>query len=77
MTGLPPAPLRADALPDLLTVPEVAAYLRTTPAAIYQLFYRGTLSPVQIGRRRLVRREDLLEFCRVSPPSHKEAGRCQ
>ena len=48
-------------LPYLLTVEEVAAWLRTTPKAIYALKERGRLAgAVQRGRRLLVRRDDLL-----------------
>ena len=47
--------------PDLLTVPEVAAFLRTTPAVIYNKVADGSLpGVVRVGRRVLVRRRDLL-----------------
>ncbi|MFN0061922.1 MAG: helix-turn-helix domain-containing protein [Myxococcaceae bacterium] len=48
-------------LPFLLTIEEVAAWLRTTPKAIYALKDRGRLpGAVHRGRRLLVRRDDLL-----------------
>lgn len=50
-------------LPLLLTVPEVAALLRTSVKAIYSMKDRGQLPGVtQIGRRVLVKRQELLDF---------------
>jgi excisionase family DNA binding protein len=47
----------------LLTVEEVATALRTSKKAVYQMFARGRGPRVtKIGRRKLVRREDLLHF---------------
>lgn len=46
--------------PALLTVEEVAQYLRTSPAAIYHLIARGKLGGVvRVGRRVLFRRVQL------------------
>jgi excisionase family DNA binding protein len=58
----------------LLTVPEVGTLLRTTPKAIYAMAERGLLpGTVRIGRRLLVRREDLLDWLRQkSAPSLRE-----
>ncbi|MGA2451783.1 MAG: helix-turn-helix domain-containing protein [Polyangiaceae bacterium] len=43
--------------PALLTVEEVAAYLRTSPTAVYHQVARGQLpGVVRVGRRVLVRR---------------------
>jgi excisionase family DNA binding protein len=48
---------RSDAL---MTVPEVAVFLRTTSKAIYAMIERGQLpGVVRLGRRVLVRRDDL------------------
>ncbi|MCH9687342.1 MAG: helix-turn-helix domain-containing protein [Deltaproteobacteria bacterium] len=50
-------------LPHLLTVPEVADVLRTSPKAIYTLISRGQLPGViRLSRRVLVDREDLLSW---------------
>ncbi len=50
-------------LPHLLTVPEVADLLRTSPKAIYTLISRGQLPGViRLSRRVLVDREDLLSW---------------
>jgi excisionase family DNA binding protein len=50
-------------LPYLLTVDEVAAFLRTTPKAIYHRIERAMLpGVVRDGRRVLVRRDELLRF---------------
>lgn len=50
-------------LPLLLTIREVAALLRTTPKAVYAMTDRGQLPGViRIGRRTLIRRDDLLHW---------------
>ena len=49
--------------PSLLLVSEVAALLRTSPKAVYAMIERGLLpGVVRIGRRVLVRRDDLLHW---------------
>lgn len=48
--------------PEFLTVPEVAALLRTSPGALYGLRHRGVKPAafgVQVGRRLLWRRSDI------------------
>ena len=64
-------------LPLLLTVPESAALLRTTPKAIYAMVERGALPGVtRIGRRVLIRSADLLDFLDHNrTPSPQEYGR--
>ena len=63
-----PAPTRADSpratpLPVLLTVPEAANLLRTTPRAIYAMVERHQLPGVlRIRRRVLVRADTLLDW---------------
>jgi excisionase family DNA binding protein len=61
-------------LPFLLTVPDVAELLRTTPAAIYSMKERGQLPGVtQVGRRVLFRSDKLVDWLRQeSAPSLKE-----
>jgi excisionase family DNA binding protein len=58
----------------LLTVDEVASILRTSRKGIYAMIERGFLPGVtRIGRRVLVRRDDLLEWLRQKrAPSPKE-----
>jgi excisionase family DNA binding protein len=52
-------------LPLLLTVEETAEILRTTKMAVYAMAARGQLPGVtRIGRRLLVRSEDLLGWRR-------------
>jgi excisionase family DNA binding protein len=47
-----PAETTKKSLPDLLTVPEVAAFLRTSPESIYAMVERGQLAGVvRLGRR--------------------------
>lgn len=48
---------------ELLTLPEVAEFLRTTTAAIHQMISRVSLpGVVRAGRRIVVRRDDLLRY---------------
>lgn len=48
-------------LPLLLTIPEVADILRTSPKAVYCMASEGKLPGlVKVGRRTLVRRGELL-----------------
>ena len=50
-------------LPALLTLTEVAALLRTSKKAIYAMVERGQLPGiVRIGRRVLIREDDLLDW---------------
>ena len=52
-----------DARLSLLSVKELADILRTSPKAVYTMFARGQLpAPVCIGRRRLLREQDLIEW---------------
>jgi len=52
-----------DGWPPLLTASEVAAILRTTRKAVYAMAERAQLPGVtRIGRRLLVRRDDLLSW---------------
>ena len=61
-------------LPRLLTTTEVAEVLRTTPKATYAMIARGQLPGViRIGRRVLVRADELLDWLdRSRTPSPKE-----
>lgn len=48
-------------LPDLLTVEEVAGWLKTTRDAVYKMAQRGQLPrAIRLGRRSLYRRDQLL-----------------
>jgi excisionase family DNA binding protein len=50
-------------LPFLLTVGETGKFLRTSPKAVYSMVERCQLPGVtRIGRRVLVRRDDLLDW---------------
>ena len=54
---------RPNALPRFLTVDETAEVLRTTRRGVYAMAERGQLPGVtRIGRRLLVRADDLLDF---------------
>jgi excisionase family DNA binding protein len=60
-----------ETLPMLLTPADLAALLRTTKKAVYTSIERGQLPGiVRLGRRVLVRRDDLLDWLRQkSTPS--------
>lgn len=64
-------------LPYFLTPAETADLLRTTRKAIYAMVERGMLAGVtRVGRRILIRRDDLLQsFDRDRAPSSKEIRR--
>ena len=60
--------------PALLLANEVADLLRTSRKSVYSMIERGQLPGVtRIGRRVLLRRDDLLEWLRQksSTPSHE------
>jgi excisionase family DNA binding protein len=58
------------ALPILMTATEVADLLRTSPKAIYTMVERGQLDGVvRIGRRMLVRRDELVDWLRKKSAS--------
>mgnify|MGYP003378432391 CR=1 FL=1 len=66
-------------LPPLLTVPEVAALLRTTANAIYLRIERGLMPGVSVirdGRRRLLLRDDVLRYVQERAVSPVESRRC-
>jgi excisionase family DNA binding protein len=64
-------------LPTFVTVPEVAAVLRTSRKAAYTMIARGQIpGVVRIGRRVLVRQDDLLDWLnRNRTSSPKESRR--
>lgn len=59
--GAVPTP-RLDALPEMLTVPEAARWLRIGRNSAYEAAKRGELLAVRIGRRLLVPRAALERF---------------
>lgn len=57
----PPSP--PPALPELVDVREVAAWLKTTPKAVYAMVERGQLrGMVRVGRRVLFERAVLVDW---------------
>ena len=74
----PPSPERSPAtLPELVDVPEVAAWLKTTPKAVYAMVGRAQLpGVVRIGTRVLFERAVLIQWLSERrAPSPKEFGR--
>lgn len=62
----------------LLTVREVAALLRTTPAAVYARIHRRTLPGVtRVGRSTYVRRADLIKCLRLEGRESLHGGGTQ
>lgn len=62
-------------LPPLLTPDEVADLLRTTRRGVYGMAERGQLpGTIRVGRRLLVRRDDLLRSLKLSL---KECRACE
>jgi excisionase family DNA binding protein len=54
------APLRIEQMPDLLTVPEVAKWLRAVGRnGVYHLVHTGRIYGIRLGRRLLVPRREL------------------
>ncbi len=66
-------PVREEtALPVLLTIDEAAQLLRTSRKAIYALIERRQIPGVtRLGRRVLVRSDELLEFLRQKSECHR------
>jgi excisionase family DNA binding protein len=63
-------------LPVLLTVNDTAAVLRTTSKAIYAMSARGLLPGVtRVGRRLLIRRDDLVRWLHESRTPLPEENR--
>jgi predicted DNA-binding transcriptional regulator AlpA len=59
------AKLESQRIPELLTVSEFAAVLKTTPAAIRLRHSRGLLpAPIGVGKKLLWRASDVAEWLR-------------
>ena len=59
----------------LMTVPEVATFLRTSPKAIYAMVERGQLPVLRIGRRVLIDRDALVDWLgQKATPSLEKVG---
>ena len=53
---------------ELLTVPEVADYLRVSRTTAWRWCQRGVIPAIQIGRNWRIHRADLLELLERPPP---------
>jgi excisionase family DNA binding protein len=53
---------------EVLTVKEVAVYLRVSRVTVWRWCQRGTLPAVQVGRNWRIHRDDLLNLLERSPP---------
>jgi excisionase family DNA binding protein len=56
------SPIDTTQLPCLLTIDECAAFARSTPSGVRRWIAEQRLPSIRPGRRRLVRRADLLRF---------------
>lgn len=64
-----------EGLPVLLTVPEACKVLRSSRTVVYPLLSSGELPSVKSGRRRLIRREDLLSYiANMTPDPSPSSG---
>lgn len=52
----------ADAMPDILTIPEVARLLRVDPATVYRLASNGALPAGKVGRGWRFLRSDVIDW---------------
>ncbi len=70
--GSSQTPVRSHSNPMLLTVDETASLLRTTRKAVYALIERRQIPGVtRIGRRVLVRSDELLDWLRQKSECHR------
>ena len=51
-----------EALPDMLTPREAWPILRSSRSTFYSKLRKGEIPSIQFGRRRLIRKEDLLRL---------------
>jgi excisionase family DNA binding protein len=69
-------PRRAQALPTLLTIDDVARVLRTSRGAVYAMAARGQLPGLtRIGRRVLIRADALLDWLYQKRAPSPDGGR--
>ncbi len=57
-------------VPDLLTVEEVAAFLRVNPGSVRRWLSAGRMPSYLVGKARLIKRSDVLAYlekCRDAP----------
>ena len=61
-------------VPDLLTIDEVAAIVRSPRASVLDWIYKGRLESVKLGRRRLVSAGALKTF--IEARTHRASTSC-
>ena len=59
-------------LPLILSAPQVAEFLGISRSLAYQLFRQKDFPTIQVGRRKLVRREALLAWLDAHTQGHEE-----
>ena len=62
-------------LPALMTVKEVAKYLRVVPLTVYRMIDRGDLTAIKVGSEWRVRWADLDDYLKRSTQHAKEDKR--
>lgn len=63
--------MEAEKLPDVLTVPEAARFLRVSPRTVYNMAKAGKLPGAhRLGRSVRVHRRSMLQWLADGKPSH-------
>lgn len=60
--------MRTSDYPDMMTVPEMAAFLRISKPTAYGLINSGTVPSARFGRQIRVYKQDLIDLCHSSQP---------
>ena len=66
--------LPIQSLPPVLTTEEAAAVLRCEPSTVERYVHRHELQAIQIGRKRRIRGNDLLQFINDRPATTRTAS---
>ena len=57
---------------SLLTLREVAKYLRVVPLTVYRMIHRGDLTAIKVGNEWRIRRQDLEDYLKRSTSQPKD-----
>jgi len=62
-------------LPQIMTVPEAADYLKLSKSKVYNLIQTGKMPHLRIGRNVRIRQADLLKWLEIKSRSTREIER--